>query len=110
MIIKKTTKVDVNMKLVDEIVRAYFACLKENKLKLSCSEISELMRYSMCKMLNLQSKGYSAKVEECSKLVVNSISCILQRYNVNELSSDYKAGLLEACVHCMELSRKKVIA
>lgn len=110
MIFIKSKKVDINMKFVNDIVKAYFECLRENNLSLSCSEISELLRYSMCKILNLQSKGYSNKIEESSKIVVNSLSILLKNYNIDDMTNDYKSGLLEACVHCMEMSRKEVLS
>ena len=107
MIFIKKTKEDINMKFVDEVVRAYFSCLKSKDFVLSASEISELLRHSMCKLLSLESKGASSKIENYSKFIVNSLCGILKSYNIDEMSDDYKKGLLEACVHCMEMSRKK---
>lgn len=109
MVFLKSKKVDVNMKLVDELVRGYFRCLRENSISLNCSEVSELLRYSVCKLLKLQSKGYNNRIEETSKLVVNSLSGVVSRYNIDTMSDEYKTGILEACVHCMEMSRKKVL-
>lgn len=109
MIFLKSKKVDVNMKFVDELVRGYFSCLKENSISLNCSEVSELLRYSVCKLLGLQSKGYNDKIEEMSKLVVNSLQGVVSRYSINDMTEEYKTGILEACVHCMEMSRKKVL-
>lgn len=98
------------MKFVNEIVKSYFECIRTNNLVLSCSEISELLRYSMCRMLGLQSKGYSRKIEETSKIIINSLSDLFKSYNINEMTNEYKSGLLEACVHCMEMSRKQVLS
>lgn len=98
------------MKFVNEVVKSYFECIRTNNLVLSYSEISELLRYSMCRMLGLQSKGYSRKIEETSKIIVNSLSDLLKNYNIEEMTTEYKSGLLEACVHCMEMSRKQVLS
>lgn len=110
MVFIKSNKVNINMKFVDEIVKAYFKCIKDSNLSLSCSDISELLRYTMCVLLDLDTKGYSRKIEETSKIIVNSLGDILNRYNVSEMTDDYKSGLLESCVHCMEMSRKQVLS
>ena len=104
MLVRKS---NVSLKLVDDIVQAYFGCITENNMVMSCSEISELLRHSMCKLLGLQSKGYDKKIEEYSKIVVNNLNGVV---DVSGKSDSYKKGLLEACVHAMEMSRKKVLS
>ena len=96
------------MTFVDKIVRAYFKCLKENRLDLTCSEIAELLRYSMCKLLDLQSKGYSERIENLSYTVIDALTPVVDDFNVDDMTFEYKTGLLEACIHAMEMSRKKV--
>lgn len=108
MIFVKRQKENINMTFVDKIVRAYFKCLKENRLDLTCSEIAELLRYSMCKLLDLQSNGYSVKIENLSYTVIEELVQVLDDFNVKDMTFEYKTGLLEACIHAMEMSRKKV--
>lgn len=108
MIFVKKQKENINMKFVDKIVRAYFECLKQYNWDLTCSEISELLRFSMCRVLDLKSKGYSEKIEDLSYSVIDALVPVLDNFNVNELTFEYKTGLLEACIHAMEMARKKV--
>lgn len=108
MMFFKKSKEDVNMKLVDLIVKSYFACLRSNNIILNYSEISELLRHSMCKLLGLSSNGYSCKIENYSDIVVNHLVNETKTFNISEMTNDYKKGLLEACVHCMEMSRKRL--
>ena len=77
-------------------------------LVLTYSEVSELLRYSICGILDLKSKGYSKKIEEFSKLVQNNISGIVLDCIPLSSSEDVRMGFLEACVHSMELSRERV--
>ena len=109
MIFLKSKKVDINMKFVNEIVKSYFSCIRSNNFVLSCSEISELLRYSLCRLLGLKAKGYSSKICSLSDIVVDSLSGLFNNYNISDLTNEYKSGLLEACVHCMEMSRKQVL-
>ena len=108
MLFLRSKRTNIDMKVIDTTVRAYFKCLKNNNLELNCSEISELLRYSICSILDLQSKGYSRKIEEYSKLIKNEISgVVLSNISITD-SEDRKMGFLEACVHSMEMSRRKV--
>lgn len=108
MIFVKKQKEDINMRFVDSIVKRYFKCIRDNNFNLTCSEISELLRYSMCRLLNLQSKGYSIQIENLSNIIVSDLSEVVSSYNVNDMTFAYRTGLLEACIHAMEMSRKKV--
>lgn len=108
MIFVKKQKENINMMFVDKIVRSYFKCLKENKWSLTYSEIAELLRFSMCRLLDLQSKGYSEKIENLSYAVIDSLTPVVDDFNIDDMTFEYKTGLLEACIHAMEMSRKKV--
>lgn len=107
MMLLKKAKLDINMKFVNDIVTNYFTILRGSNFQLNCSEISELLRHSMCRLLGLSSNGYTCKIEKYSDIVVESLSDVIKKYNLNEMTDEYKKGLLEACVHCMEMSRKK---
>lgn len=107
MMLLKKAKLDINMRFVNDIVTTYFKTLRGSNFRLNCSEISELLRHSMCRLLGLSSNGCTYKIEKYSNTVVESLSDIIKKYNLDEMSDEYKKGLLEACVHCMELSRKK---
>lgn len=107
MLFIKKSKLDVNMELVDKIVKTYFDIVKSSGLDLSGSEISELLRFTLCRCLSLNTKGYSLKVEKCSEIVYNKLNELLSRYDINKLDISKRQGLLEACVHCLEMSRKR---
>lgn len=109
MIFIKKPKENIDMKLVDDLVRAYFSYLKNLNEPLNYIEISELLRYSICQVLNLPTKGYSETIDKLSHNLQINLKSILDSYNLGNVSDDYKKGLLEACVHCMEMSRKRVL-
>lgn len=108
MIFVKKQKENINMVFVDKIVRSYFKCLKENNWSLTCSEIAELLRFSMCRLLDLRSKGYSEKIENLSYSVIDALTPVVDDFNIDDMTFEYKTGLLEACIHAMEMSRKRV--
>jgi hypothetical protein len=106
----KKSKEDVNETCINEIVFTYFSYLKSDSMlrtTICGEEISELLRYSICVILKLETKGYSARLEELSKSVCNILRPVINKYNIESKSHEYRQGLLEACVHCMEMSRKK---
>lgn len=77
MMLFKKSKEDINMKFVHKIVKAYFECLRNGNFKLNYSEISELLRHSMCKLLGLSSNGYNCKIENYSDIVVNHLDNVV---------------------------------
>lgn len=110
MLFIKKSKENVNETCINEIVFTYFSYLKSNttlRATICGEEISELMRFSICILLGLETKGYSAGLEELSKSVCNILRPVINKYNIESKSYEYRQGLLEACVHCMEMSRKK---
>ena len=98
-----------NMKLVDSIVRLYWKALQDSDYDLTYNEISELLRYSMCILLNLPTQGSSRCIVEYGKYIVNYIRPEIDRLGLVNLAEDKRQGLLEACVHCVEMSRKLVV-
>lgn len=108
MLLLRSRKTGIDMKIINTVVRAYFECIKTNNLVLSYSEVSELLRYSICSILDLQSKGYSRKIEEYSKLVKSEINGVVLDNIPLSSSEDVRMGFLEACVHSMEMSRERV--
>jgi hypothetical protein len=104
----KKSKQDINFKIVNEIVTLYLDYLESLNIPMTYKDISELFRYSICSVLDLSSSFISVKVKELTKGVVNTIKPTIIKYNINNKSIEYKQGFLEACVHCIEMSRKKV--
>ena len=110
MLFLKRSRVDINMKIVDLIVKEYFTYLKRLNCELNCSEISELLRHSMCRLLNLESNGYSKRISELSKGVCNALRPLILEHKLTNYSDDYRKGILESCVHCMEMAKSKVLS
>lgn len=107
IVTKKKPKMD--MTLIDSLVRSYLEYIKLLNRELTCGEISEIMRYSMCRAQGLDTKGYSKKVEQIGEGASARLYIILEKAGMLNKSLDVKKGLLEACVHCMEMSRKRVM-
>lgn len=103
MIVSKKSVVEFSF--IDSCVRAFFSSIRGSSF--SGIEVSELFRYSMCRLLGLKSMYATKRVEEMSKIVVNSIKPLCVRYDFDNYSEVEKQGILEACVHCMEMSRKR---
>lgn len=91
-----------------EVVRVYLKYILKEYPSLSETAIAELLRHSVCISLNLESKGYDSFIESITDDCVKVIKPIFKRFNVLLQSDEYKRGMLEACMHCIELSRKKV--
>lgn len=93
------------MSVIDEYVRAFFA--EVSNLEWTGKEISELFRYSMCKVLNLDTPVAGAKIEAESANVIKVLNPICVRHGFRKSSIEKRQGVLEAGVHCLEMSRKR---
>lgn len=94
---------------VDKLVRGYLDYIKSVKEELTCSEISETFRYSLCVALGLETKGYSERVERLGVGAVAVLKDILDGENLSGVDAEMKRGLLEACVLSIESARKRVL-
>ena len=96
-----------NKDLCIEIVRVYLDWIVKKYPTADEVFISELLRYTLCSILGLESLGSTLTVMEveleCSKV----IKPILVKSEILNQSRDYKQGFLEACVHCVEFARKR---
>lgn len=107
MVLIKRMKQTGNMELIKELVEVYFSYIKEHFDFLNGAEISELLRFSMCKCLGLSTVSCVEFEETFAKGVIETLNNVLVRYKYPDASEEYKMGLLEGCVHCMEMARKK---
>lgn len=108
MILKTKNKVLVDEKAYKGVVSNYFNFLRSNSISLDEFEISELLRYSLCVSLGLETKGFNTFIEDFSKGYVKLLRKELKQKGVLNQTDEYKKGFLEACIHCIEFSRKKV--
>lgn len=95
--------------IYNAIVMRYFDFLNKEYPSIGLDSISELLRNSLCKYFGLQTKGYTPELEEASDICVQALMPIFDRYKLNDITTESKIGLLEACVHCIELSKERVI-
>ena len=77
------------------------------RYNLESKDISEIIRHSTCLALDIDSvcalDGVDNLCNNASKIIRNSLSS-----EILDSSLDSRRGVLEACVHCIEFSRKKV--
>lgn len=104
---KKRPKIDVT--LIDNIVHAHLDYVKNTGIELTCSEISELLRYSLCNALSLPTKGYSERIETIGVGCIGTLSHVLSAYDFANKPLDIRQGLLEACVYSIESARNRVL-
>ena len=109
MFFVKKSKVDISFNLVDKLVYSYFDYLRDNNIALTYKEISELFRYTICKLLDLETSCNSEELLVYSSDLRGTLSEVVDFDSLMNKSLDYRQGFLEACVHCMEMSRKKVV-
>lgn len=107
MFLIKSKKKEVEKEVYNTIVEKYFEYVREYNDTLGAYDMSELLRYSLCKYLGLESKGSKQNIELESDRCINFLRGTLDSLGLIDKSKEYKSGILEACVHCIELSRKK---
>ena len=69
--------------------------------------MSEMLRYCICEVLGLDTIYADSYIRENSFVFEQQLKIIMNKNGVFKESTEYKQGLLEACVHCIEMSRKK---
>lgn len=106
-IFRKKPKYDTSV--VEKLVHAYLWYIRDTGEALTCSEISETMRYAMCVAQGLETKGYSERVESLGVGAIAVLESVLESEHLLEHSVDVKRGLLEACVQSLEAARKRVL-
>lgn len=107
MLLQRKNKVDITNEVIKEVVREYFKIIKELYPNFCGLNISEILRYSICVLLGLETKGYLPDIEKASISVCNLLQPLIKKYSLDTKSLSYRMGFLEACVHCLEMSRKK---
>lgn len=91
------------------ILKQYFKYLHENYKKedvfrTSKTQMSELLRHSLCLAFDLESSPANKRIEKESK---NCKKYILRGIKYGKWSRDYKLGVVEACVKGIDLAQKK---
>lgn len=98
-----------------DMTRAYLESINKvvceedlNKYKESTYLISEGYRHSLCLLLGLETKASVDIVKKYEKQFVNVLRPVYDKYNIYKYNDDSKKGILEACIHCIEKSRRMV--
>lgn len=79
-----------------------------SKYKESTYLISEGYRNSLCILLDLETEASTYLVKKYENKFVNILKPVYNRYNLGQYSMSERKGILEACIHCIEKSRKLV--
>ena len=106
-LLKTKPKNLVEREVYDGVMREYFKYLKSLTIRLDYQEMSELLRHSVCLALDLQSRGTTTKLQVMSSVLSERLKKVMPR-GIESKSTEYKQGVLEACVHCIEMTRRRV--
>ena len=87
------------LSLVDKCIRSFFESTRNKHL--TAKDLSELYRFSLCTALDLDTVSNCIDFDAVQPLVD-----IFKEYDVLDKSEEYRQGVLEACVHSYEMSRK----
>lgn len=71
--------------------------------------ISELLRYSLCELLRLESQSANRVVKEVSVSCIGYLRRDIQKAGIVNKPLDMRQAYLESCVHCIEFTRKRCI-
>lgn len=78
------------------------------KYKSSTYLLSEGYRNALCILFDLKTEASVYLVRKYERQFVNILKPIYNKYNIGSFSVEMRIGLLEACIHCIEMSRKLV--
>lgn len=107
MVIRKMVKVPSEA-CYREVVSGYLDYACENLNFLGAGELSELLRYSVCVCLGLNAVLNLPDAEGYAEGVVRLLQPIFDKYHVPGLPRERRMAMLEACVHCIEFSRRRL--
>lgn len=91
------------------VIRKYFDALSDVDLNLRPKDVSELLRFSLCEALGLESK---CAMNDLNKIALEK--CVpelkkdLEEKGVSSKSLAYRQGFVEACMYYIEAARRKV--
>lgn len=106
MIFTSKKQVTCDKDLHKELTSVYLDYLLANNVDLkSGKEVSELFRYSLCRLLGLRTKEATNFIEKHYGLVQPCLVVVLNKHGVQKESEEYKQGVVESCVHTIEMTR-----
>lgn len=98
-----------NKKLIDDIMRCYFKVGKDFNIYKDTKDASEFLRYTLCLVLRLKTTseyiGYDREVD----IMCAEFDKVLKENKFPRITTKkYRQGILEACIHGIEMSRKNM--
>ena len=100
----KLNKIDLS-ELRHDIMTIYLKYIES--LNVPVNDIMELLRYTICISLGLNTKPTRSTVEQYSPELIKEFSCIFDKYNIKNQKIEYRQGILEMCVHTISFTLKK---
>ncbi len=91
------------------VIRKYFEALDDIELELRPKDVSELLRYSLCDALSLESK---CAMNDLNKIALEKcipvLKTALKEEGVSDKPLEYRQVFVEACMYYIEAARRKV--
>lgn len=96
-------------RIVDDLMHTFFNEGKKFNIYVDTADVSEFLRYTLCLALDLESTSvYTARPKEVKTMVEKFKEVLLARKFPKKSTKKYKQGILEACVHSIEIARKNI--
>ena len=95
--------------IVDNLMRTYFKVGKDFNIFSDTLDVSEFLRYTLCLALNLKTTSTYLGYEAETDIMVDAFRNTLKSSKMPKITTKkYRQGILEACIHGIEMSRKNI--
>ena len=88
-----------------EVMTVYLEYMKEFNIPIRYT--MELLRYSICVSLDLDTKEASDEVRGFSVSLIKKLRKIFKDFRINSMDIEKRQGILEMCVHTISITLKK---
>lgn len=96
-------------KVYIELTREYLRSLDGmGYLNSSPYLIAESYRAVLCRLLDLETESSNYITDKYIDELVKRLEPVARKYKLASLNREQKQGVLEACIHCIEKTRKVV--
>lgn len=90
-----------------DLVRKYLKWVVKNYPSADDKFICELLRYSLCDLLRLETRSANGVVLEVSTSCISFLQRDIQRLGILNKPLESRQAFLESCIHCIEITRKR---
>ncbi len=91
-----------------QLMATFMNHIVEHPNNLSTKGLQELHRYSICRALDLQTVASNKKIEELSFGLVQALKLDVNELKLLDKPISYRQGILEACVHALDKTMRRV--